>query len=121
MRTVLLLAIILPACASSPDHTISGRYVTQRFDSPPVYVDGQLTGASVVEVTASDASGLILDMGTFHDPTQAGSWSVVVPDGADGVHLVFLERTSDNMDRGATYLVLDPVTDDLDVGTVLLP
>ena len=121
MRHLLLIAALLPACATSSDRTISGMYDTSSFDSPPIYENGQVTGGSVVEITAQDAWGDPYDQGTFHDPTQEGSWSLTVPDGADQVHLIFLERTSDNMDHKANYLVLSPVTDDVDVGTVFLP
>ena len=47
--------------------------------------------------------------------------SLTVPDGADKVHLIFVDRTGDNMDHQAEYVVIDPVYDDLDVGTVYLP
>jgi hypothetical protein len=40
---------------------------------------------------------------------------------SDQVHLVFVERTGDNMDRRVEYAVTDTVTDDLDVGEVDLP
>jgi hypothetical protein len=53
--------------------------------------------------------------------TQAGAFSLTVPDGADKVHLIFVDRTGDNMDHQAEYVVIDPVYDDLDVGTVYLP
>ena len=121
-HALLLIAAVLPACAASSDRAISGQYNTQSFDSPPVYgPNGELTGASVVEITARDPWGDTFDTGTFHDPTQVGSWSLTVPDGADKVHLVFLERTSDNMDRQAEYVVVGAVTSDLDVGTLYLP
>ena len=91
------------------------------FDSPPVYQDGQETGASVVEITARDTWGDVFDQGTFHDPTQVGSFSLNVPDGADQVHLIFVEKTSDNMDHTVDATVTEAVYRDLDVGTVELP
>jgi hypothetical protein len=121
MRHALLIALLLPACAMSSDHTITGLYDTSSFDSPPVYQNGELTGASVVVITARDPWGDTFDQGTFHDPTQAGAFSLTVPDGADKVHLIFVDRTGDNMDHQAEYVVIDPVYDDLDVGTVYLP
>jgi hypothetical protein len=120
MRHALLIALILPACATSSEHTISGTYDTGNYDSPPVYQDGQLTGASVVEITARDAWGDTFDQGTFHDPSIEGSFALTVPDGADKVHLIFVDRTGDG-DHQAEYVVIDPVYDDLDVGTVYLP
>lgn len=122
MRHALLIALVLPACATSTDHTISGQYDTQSFDSPPIYgPNGDETGGSVVEITARDAWGETFDSGTFHDPTQVGSWALRVPDGAEKVHLIFVERTGDNMDKQAEYVVIDPVTSDFDAGTIYLP
>jgi hypothetical protein len=121
MRHALLIALVLPACATGSDHTISGKYFSPGYDTPPVYQNGQLTGATVVEITARDPWRNEFDQGTFHDPTQVGSWALSVPDGADKVHLIFVEKSGDNMDKQAEYVVVNPVTDDLDVGTVDLP
>lgn len=121
MRHALLIGLLLPACATSSDHSIFGQYFVQSYDSPPVYENGQETGASVVEITARDPWGDVFDQGTFHDPTQVGSFSLTVPDGADQVQLIFLERTSDNMDHHLEADVTEAVYRDLDVGTVYLP
>ncbi len=124
MRYLLLIVLALPACANSSDHTISGQYFVQSFDSPPIYgPDGEVTGGTVVEVTARDPWGDTFDTGTFHDPTQLGSWALHVPDGAEKVHLIFVERTGDNMDKQTEYVVVepDPVTYDVDTGTIYLP
>ena len=121
MRHALLIAALLPACATSSEHTISGRYNTSDYNGPPVYdQNGNLTGASVVQVTAADPYGGIYDQGTFHDPTVEGAFQVSVPDGAAQVHLIFIDITGDGNHR-ADYGVDDPVYDDITVGTVYLP
>jgi len=121
MRHALLIALVLPACATSSDHTISGYYDTQSYDSPPVYdQNGNVTGASVVQITARDAWGDTFDEGTFHDPTVEGSFALSVPDGADKVHLIFVDVGSSG-NRQAEYVVTEPLYSDLDVGTVYLP
>ena len=121
MRHLFLIAALLPACATSSDHTISGYYDTQSYDSPPVYdQNGNITGASVVQITARDPWGDTFDEGTFHDPTVEGAFSLTVPDGADKVHLIFVDIGSTG-NHQAEYVVIDPVYSDLDVGTVYLP
>jgi hypothetical protein len=70
MRIALLIAALLPACANSNDATISGTYYMESFDSAPI--NGN-QGGSVVEITAK-IDDETLDFGTFHDPTQEGSW-----------------------------------------------
>jgi hypothetical protein len=115
MRTVLF-TLLLAGCTTN-DHAIYGQYLTHCCGDG-VDLDGG--GGTVVEVTASDSRGDLLDDGYFHDETVEGSWTVHVPDGAVSVVLDFKEYTSDGNDHYLEAVADGPVTDDVDAGLIVI-
>ena len=116
MRLVLLL-ILASSCTTSADHAVAGTYLTN-FDGVIVNVPGGSSGGSVVEVTARDQDGNMLDDGYFHSETVESTFTVIVPDGSINVDVVLKTQTTDGNDRHIEYQIDGPIENDVDLGLV---
>ncbi|MEO6773825.1 MAG: hypothetical protein ABI467_12535 [Kofleriaceae bacterium] len=115
MRLVVLM-IFASSCTTAADHVVSGTYLTN-FDGVVVNErDGSTE--SVVEVTAHDEAGGMLDDGFFHSESVSGPFSVTVPDGSIDVRVLLKSQTTDGNDQHIEYQIDGPIEHDVDLGVV---
>ncbi|HEY6038455.1 MAG TPA: hypothetical protein VIV58_29435 [Kofleriaceae bacterium] len=118
MRTVLF-TILVAGCTTSTEHSIYGTYETN-FDGVTIHNQYGEDPGGVVEVTASDPSGYVLDDAFFHSESIVGPFAVQVPDGSVSVHLVFKQFTAYDGDHTIEAIADGPITGDVDAGLIVI-